>query len=922
MDFGKESTKKKRKAVLSKKTKVANKCTAFLFGFIMISFVAFAVCIGSAGYGLYNGVLASSPDIKDIDATPTGFLSTIVDSKGNTTATLVASGSNRIYVTIDEIPKNLQNAFIAVEDARFREHNGIDIKGIIRAGVKGVASGFHFSEGASTITQQLLKNNVFTNWTSENSQLDRFKRKIQEQYLALQLEKVQSKEWILENYLNTVNLGANSLGVQSAARRYFGKDVSKLNLSECTVIAGITKNPSGYNPISHPKKNAQRRKQVLNDMKEQGMITNKQYKKALADDVYSRIKAVHARQEEKSSVHSYFDDAVMEQVTHDLMERLGYTQTEAYKALYNGGLTIYSTQDPDMQAICEEEINNMQNYPFVPKTSFSYMLTVQKKDGTFQYYDEQTMLSYYRSADTQYTINFSSEQEALAAVEKYKQDILEKGDSVPENGEVISYTIQPQAAITVIDQSNGEVKAIVGGRGEKTGNLTLNRATGSVRQPGSTFKVLAAFAPALDTGKMSLASVEDDAPYTYKNGVELKNYDDTYRGYTSIREAITHSINVVTVKTLADIGIDTGYNYLTRRFGFTTLTEQDYNEALALGGITKGVTNIELTAAYASIAGGGKYRKPRLYTKILDHEGNVLLDNQPQSHEAVSEKTAWLLTNAMEDVMTKGTGQAANFEGIPLAGKSGTTTKNKDVLFAGFSPYYTCVVWGGFDDASEQDDAEVAYPKLIWKSVMSKIHENLPKKEFSKPDGIVEAEVCKESGLLMKEGVCTNDPRGAMAVTEYFDEEFLPEEECNHHALIRICAVSGKHAGPYCPVASSSIRLIGGSPGSAESSYMYTGDLTDVCLIHMQAPNTAAGDASMGNTGGDDTKIDDTGIDDTQIDDTNTDDNPIEGHEDLGGQEDTQGQENATGQERSEGQENAGIQDGSAGDLENGSEHQ
>ena len=917
MDFGKESTKKKRKAVLSKKTKVVNKCIAFLCGIMIISLAAFAVCIGSAGYGLYNGVLASSPDIKDIDATPTGFLSTIVDTKGNTTATLVASGSNRIYVTIDEIPKNLQNAFIAIEDARFREHNGIDIKGIIRAGVKGIASGFHFSEGASTITQQLLKNNVFTNWTSEDSQLDRFKRKIQEQYLALQLEKVQSKEWILENYLNTVNLGANSLGVQSAARRYFGKDVSKLNLSECTVIAGITKNPSGYNPISHPKKNAQRRKQVLNDMKEQGMITNAQYKKALADDVYSRIKAVHARQEEKSSVHSYFDDAVMEQVIDDLMERLGYTQTEAYKALYNGGLTIFSTQDPDMQAICEEEINNMQNYPSMPKTSFSYMLTVQKKDGTFQYYDEQTMLSYYRSADKQYTINFSSQQEALAAVEKYKQDILEKGDSVPENGEIISYTVQPQAAITVIDQSNGEVKAIVGGRGEKTGNLTLNRATGSVRQPGSTFKVLAAFAPALDTGKMSLASVEDDAPYTYKNGTELKNYDETYRGFTSIREAITHSINVVTVKTLADIGIDTGYRYLTKRFGFTTLTDQDYNEALALGGITKGVTNIELTAAYAAIAGGGKYIKPRLYTKILDHEGNILLDNQPQSHEAVSEKTAWLLTNAMEDVMTKGTGQVANVEGITLAGKSGTTTQNKDALFAGFSPYYTCVVWGGFDDASEQDEAEVSYPKLIWKSVMSRVHENLPKREFTKPDGIVEAEVCKESGLLMKEGVCTNDPRGAMAVTEYFDEAFLPKEECNHHALIRICAVSGKLAGPYCPVASSSIRLTGGSPGSAESSYMYTGDLTDICLVHMQSPNAAADDTEI-----DDTDIDNTDIDDTKIDDTSADDNQIEEYEAAGEQDGLEVQENGGSQDGLENQENRGNQNSPQDGLVNGNEHQ
>lgn len=704
---------------------------------------ALVICAGSIGYGAYQGILAASPSIQDIDATPTGYLSTILDTKGNTTATLVASGSNRVYVTIDEIPKNLQNAFIAIEDARFLEHNGIDIKGIIRAGINGIAAGFRFREGASTITQQLLKNNVFTTWTAEKSQADRFKRKIQEQYLALQLEKEESKDWILENYLNTVNLGQNTLGVQSASQRYFGKDVSELTLSECAVIAGITKNPSGYNPISHPEANAKRRQKVLDDMLEQELITKKQYKKALKDSVYSRIQKVNAKQLDKSSVHSYFVDALTEQVIEDLMEVLGCSQTEAYKRLYNTGLTIYSTQDPDIQKICDEQVNNLENYPMAPKTSFSMTLTVQKADGEFAYYDEQTMLSYYQSSNKAYTINFASQEEALAAVEKYKADIMEKGDTIPENGQTVTYTLQPQVALTVIDQKTGEVKALVGGRGEKTANRTLNRATDSVRQPGSTFKVLAAFAPALDTRQMTLASVEDDAPYTYTNGTPLRNYNNKYGGFTSIREAITQSINVVTVKVLTDIGIDTGYEYLTERFGFTTLTDQDRNEALALGGITRGVTNLELTAAYAAIANGGTYIKPRLYTKIIDHDGNVLIDNQPQEKEALQKTTAWLLTNAMQDVMTIGTGKLANFEGMTLAGKSGTTTKNKDALFAGFSPYYSLVVWGGFDDNTEQDSGTTSYPKLIWRSVMSQIHEGLKNKKFKKPSGIQTAEVCK-----------------------------------------------------------------------------------------------------------------------------------------------------------------------------------
>ncbi len=467
MNFGKEGTQKKRKQLFSKKQKVKHKLSTIVFELVLVAMCAFAICIGSAGYGAYQGILASSPSIEDIDATPTGYLSTILDAKGNTTATLVASGANRVYVTIDEIPADLQNAFIAIEDSRFREHNGIDIKGIVRAGIKGVSSGFHFSEGASTITQQLLKNNVFTGWTEEKSQADRFKRKIQEQYLALQLEKVESKDWILENYLNTVNLGQNTLGVQSASRQYFAKDVSELTLSECAVIAGITKNPSGYNPIVHPQQNAKRRQKVLSDMKDQELITQAQYDEAMDDPVYSRIQSVNAKRLEKTSIHSYFDDAVTAQVFDDLMNELGYSQTEAYKAIYNSGLTIYSTQDPDIQAICDEQVNNLENYPTSPKTSFSYTLTVQNKEGEFHYYDEQTMLSYYQAANKDYTINFASKEEAMAAVEQYKKDIMKKGDQIPENGETITYTVQPQAALTIIDQKTGEVLAMVGGRGER-----------------------------------------------------------------------------------------------------------------------------------------------------------------------------------------------------------------------------------------------------------------------------------------------------------------------------------------------------------------------------------------------------------------------------------------------------------------------
>ena len=242
-----------------------------------------------------------------------------------------------------------------------------------------------------------------------------------------------------------------------------------------------------------------------------------------------------------------------------------------------------------------------------------------------------------------------------------------------------------------------------------------------------------------------MASVQDDAPYSYENGTSLRNYDNSFRGFTTLRDAITHSINIVTVKTLTEIGTSLGYSYL-QDFRFTTLVDDDNNQALALGGITKGVTNLELTAAYATIANQGTYIRPRFYTKILDHDGNILIDNTPQTHGVLKPSTAWLLTNAMQDVVTKGTGTAVNFGNMAIAGKTGTTTKNRDALFAGFTPYYTCVVWGGYDDNTPQDSGTTSYPKAIWKAVMQRVHENLEYKDFTMPDDITTATVCKKSG--------------------------------------------------------------------------------------------------------------------------------------------------------------------------------
>lgn len=846
MNYGKTSLKRRARQIDHKPVKVRRKI-GVIFGKVLLICILILGVVGvSTVVGAVKGILASAPDISAVDVIPTGFSTTVLASDGSEIATLVAEGSNRRSVTLDEIPKDLQNAVVAIEDERFYEHNGIDLKGIARALVADLKS-MDFTQGASTITQQLVKNNVLSEqWESENtgdiSKIEKMERqiqrKIQEMYIAVELEKkVDDKDWILENYLNSINLGNNTLGVQAAAERYFGKDVSELTLSECAVIAGITKNPSGYNPILYPEQNAKRRKMVLDAMLKQGYITQKKYDEAMADDVYDRISEHNSGFE--TSMNSYFVDSVIDDVFNDLVNVKGYSESDAYKAIYQGGLTIKSTQNLDIQKICDEEVANASNYEVGTKYSFILSFQVKKADGSLKTYTNQTMLSYYKAKNKNqdYSINYSSEEACRDAIAEYEKDVLEKGDKLVDNSEYIFITAQPQVAMTIMDQSTGEVQAIVGGRGDKAGNRTWNRATKTTRQPGSTFKIIACYAPALDAGGMTLASVEDDAPLTVGSKT-YNNYDHTYKGFTNLRTAITRSMNIVTVKTLQEIGVDLGYQY-AEDFGFTTLDENDKNLGISLGGLTKGVTNLELTSAYAAIANQGEYIAPSFYTQVLDHDGNVILDNTKtkERHRVIKEENAWLLTDAMKDVMTAGTGTRAYFgNGMAQAGKSGTTTSNRDALFAGYTPYYTCVVWGGYDDNSKQmGGAGTSYPKNLWRSVMKRVHENLESKDFEKPKGITQATVCSKSGLLPKDGVCENDPRGSLKYTEYFASGTTPKEECDHHEAISICKVSGEIAGPYCPEedVQTKVFIVGAAQGSADYPYCASeAFMNKTCSVH------------------------------------------------------------------------------------------
>ncbi|SCZ81482.1 transglycosylase domain-containing protein [Pseudobutyrivibrio xylanivorans] len=814
MNYGKENAAKQSAKLAGRSKRKRHSAGLAIIRITLICIVSVIVASGVFAYLYAKNLIDQLPDVSTIDISPTGYMSKVYDSDGNEIETLASTGANRTYVTLDQIPEDLQHAFVAIEDSRFYEHNGIDPQGIIRAAVDGVLNGFHFSQGASTLTQQLLKNNYFTTWTSERTKLDSINRKIQEQYLAVQLEKIVKKSVILENYLNSINLGQNTLGVQSAAERYFNKPVSELTLSESAVIASITQNPSKYNPITHPEENAKRRKKCLNHMLDQGYITENEYETALSDDVYDRIQVLNT--ELSTSSTSYFVDALTDEIVEDLQDKLGYSETEAYSLLYSGGLSIYSTQDSNIQSIVEEEINNTDNYNKLEKVSFSYRLTINKADGSTKNYSDITMLSYYQAAknNSNYNLEFDSEEAAAEAIEAYKAAIMEEGDEIA--GESITYTLQPQAAMTIINHSTGEVVAMVGGRGDKTAAKTLNRATGIKRQPGSTFKVIACYAAALDAGGMTLASVENDMPTTYRNGKPVKNYNNAYLGWTNIRTAITHSINVVTIEVMADIGTSLGFQY-AKDLGITTLVDGDNNQALALGGITDGVTNVDLTSAYATIANGGEYNKPIFYTTVVDHQGNIILDNRENAPKRVlKETTAWLLTSAMQDVMTAGTGKVANFEGMAVAGKSGTTTKNKDTVFAGFTPYYTGVIWGGFDDNTPQ--SYTTYSKVIWKAVMSRIHQGLPYKNFTQPSGIVQATVCKKSGKIAVPGVCDCDPRGSQVYTEYFEQGTEPTEYCDKHYLGNVCTQSHMFATSGCP-SYSGVFIIGAGAGSQDEPY-------------------------------------------------------------------------------------------------------
>ncbi|MBQ2879192.1 MAG: transglycosylase domain-containing protein, partial [Anaerotignum sp.] len=558
---------------------------------------------------------------------------------------------------------------------------------------------------------------------------------IKEQYLAVSLEnalekqlgsKEDAKKYVLELYLNTIALHHGLHGVEAASQYYFGKHASELTLAESAMIAGITKHPSKYAPDANEEESRKRQLTVLSKMLDLDMITQEQHDAAVAEDIFGHLVCKANEEEQGNAKHNWFVDAAVQQIKADLVEKKNMSEAQASNMIYSGGLQIYTTMDSYMQETAEAAFKNDNNFPAGDGSlDVTYLISVLDTENP----DDSKNQSHYERNATVY-----SHEEADAFVESVKEELLDETHVLVLDKLTVSKSLQ--AAMVIMDQQNGHVKALVGGRGEKPGDSVFNRATQALRQQGSTMKPLAAYAPAIDTGKLMPGSIIIDEPVTY-GGWSPKNWDGQYIGPTTARQGIWHSMNVLAVKTFTMVGAETAYDYLLD-FGFTTIDERDKAATTALGGLTQGVSVLEETAAYATIANGGTYFEPVYYTEVKDHDGNLLLDNKDQeTHRVLKETTAYMLTDMMRDVISRGTGGQAGISGMNVSGKTGTTNDTIDLTFYGYTPYYTGGIWMGYDTQKEIKSAGNAHLR-IWSSVMGDIHrhEGLANKNFPRPDGL------------------------------------------------------------------------------------------------------------------------------------------------------------------------------------------
>lgn len=862
---------------------------------VLISLTLFA---GSVGLAFVN-ILTTAPEI-DPYSINSGFEETsLIFDKDKNLLEKVETAEYRTFVKLNKVPQYLKDAFISIEDERFYEHPGVDPKGILSSLYENFKAG-GVVRGASTITQQLIKNTFLSNEQT-------LTRKLKEIYLALNLETKLSKDQILESYLNMISLGQNSYGVQEASRTYFSKNVDEINIAQAALLAGIVKGPNIYQPfyrVSPLKfdeatmrkigeteilgekyilvfntKSVQRQKVILKKMRELGKINQAEYDEAINFDVVASLKPSAKKETE---ITSYATDYVKNQVVEDLMEKYQITKQKAQERLFTGGLRIYSTIDTKVQKDLDEVNRNFNGIllgdvkrykaPLLVDRNLDKAGNIVDKDGNLVYYKKENLLTddgylfipkgefsinangdlaitssrilaYKKSTDIQdyYTIDGSKNLlthrvGGLAVPDAYylrqarhsliiKAEFFEKNDKfykVNETGNLFinpeyfynnkTGLVQPQSATVIMDYKTGHIVAMIGGRDVK-GSRILNRATDTARQPGSSMKPLAVYLPALDNGFTAASPILDIPMITADGKVWPNNVYTGFKGITTLRESLIYSINVSSARTLKKIGIPTSIKYLKKlgiineenpsKDNFVQASENkthnDENLAsLALGGMTKGVSPLDMTAAYSAIANDGVYNEPIIYTKVLDKDGNIVLEKEAKQRRVVSPQIAYVMKDILRSTAYEHTGKNAIIKGQASAGKTGTTDYNADFWFVGFTNYYTAATWMGNDSPKITITQNSWLAAKLWGHIMTKIHQDKESKpQFAQPDGIVKAYVCTKSGKKPNQ-FCSSDPRGVVR-EEIFAKGTEPTETCNVHVALEVNSSNNKLATEFTP---------------------------------------------------------------------------------------------------------------------------
>ncbi|MBV4418297.1 PBP1A family penicillin-binding protein [Clostridium tyrobutyricum] len=707
-----KSQKKSRKKTPKKTQKKTLKLSFTILICIFLSIVVICIGVGAA-------IIKSAPALDVNRVLNLNEPSVLYDNKGNMADT-VTSTEQRTVLSFNNIPDNLKHAFISIEDERFYKHKGIDIKrivGVVLIDIENKLKRQSGLQGASTITQQLVRGIYLSPQVTMT-------RKLQEMYLSIKLEKLLTKDQILEGYMNTIFLGGRAFGVESASQQYFGKSASSLNLIECAFIAGIPQSPSVYYPYSSAsKKNPSiylnRTKSVLKKMYENNYISEQQYVEAINNINKGNLHIKPYTPQSNRLEHEWFSMPAMQQVKNDLKTKYNYTDSQVSQMITYGGLKIYTTMDKNLQKQTESILNN--------------------------------------------------------------STVLQNNSAKDKNG-----IIQPQASAVVMDYHTGEVKALVGGRGTQPA-MSYNRAASQsyLRPPGSGIKPLTVYSPAIESKKYTAATILEDSPWSddtaRKYGANGSAYNPTNEGtisYTNmtLRTALMKSSNVIAAKVEDTIGLKTGASY-AEKFGLNLdTTDKSSMAALSLGEMYHGTNTLQMAAAYGVFGNNGIYTSPRLYTKVTDRSGKVILESKVSSRKVLSANAAYVMFDLLKaPVSSEGTGSAANFSDM-ARGKTGTSSDDKNLWFSGLTPYYSASVWIGNDDNSQISSLNSNSSAAVWASIMTAFHEELPYKELTMPSGVVTEQVSSETGKLPSPLYFLN-PSKSKYYTEVFIDGTEPTEE-------------------------------------------------------------------------------------------------------------------------------------------------